>query len=169
MSSRPREVISISASSLEDHLHTRLQLKGLYCFPLRCVTTLTLHSLIPFIHPATMAPPKPLPTIQSAFLSVRPFEPVLVFKSSDEANLFQDKVRQGRILPDQSSKWLFLPLPNGLLRVRTARDGDVAFDFDGSTHAKAFNDSIKSFGRVFSKTKDKPTWDRTVYVGQTHK
>jgi hypothetical protein len=116
-----------------------------------------------------MSPPKPLPTIQSAFLSVRPFEPVLVFKSSDEAIFFQDKVRQGRILSDQSSKWVFLPLPNGLLRVRTAKDGDIAFDFDSSVHAKAFNDSIKTLGRVFSKTKDMPTWDRTVYVGQSHK
>ena len=64
---------------------------------------------------------------------------------------------------------MFLPLPNGLLRVRTAKDGDIAFDFDSSVHAKAFNDSIKTLGRVFSKTKDMPTWDRTVYVGQSHK
>lgn len=115
-----------------------------------------------------MAPPGH-PTIRTAFLSVKPFEPVLVFDSIEEAHWFQDKVRQGRILPDQSSKWVFLPLPDGLLRVRTARDGDIAFDFDGPGNAKWFNDSIKSLGRVFPRTVEKPTWDRTVYLGKPSK
>lgn len=112
-----------------------------------------------------MAPPGH-PTIRSAFLSVKPFEPVLVFDSQEEAKWFQDKNRQGRILPDQSSKWVFIPLPDGLLRVRTAKDGDIAFDFNSPGTAKWFNDSINSLGRIFPRTAEKPGWDRTVYIGK---
>jgi hypothetical protein len=115
-----------------------------------------------------MAPPGP-PTIHTAFLSVKPLEPVMVFGSSDEAFWFQDKVRQGRILADQSQKWVFLPLPEGLLRVRTAKDGDIAFDFDIPAHAGLFNQSIKGLGKVFQRTADKPKWDCTVYIGKSLK
>ncbi|KAJ4304534.1 hypothetical protein N0V90_000060 [Kalmusia sp. IMI 367209] len=111
-----------------------------------------------------MAPPAP--TIMTSFLSVKPFEPVLVFPSAEAAEYFQSKARQGRILPNHSSKWVFLPLPAGLLRVRTANNGDVAYDFESRGEAKAFNDSIKGLGSIFSSTADKPTWDRTVYVGK---
>ncbi|KAL5454660.1 hypothetical protein PMIN07_007447 [Paraphaeosphaeria minitans] len=106
--------------------------------------------------------PTRTPAIQTAFLSVKPFEPVMVFDSADEAFWFQDKVRQGRVLPDHSQKWVYLPLPEGILRVRTAKNGDVAFDFDSPAHADKFNQSIKKLGRVFQRTHDKPKWDCTV-------
>ncbi|KAF2449713.1 hypothetical protein P171DRAFT_351357 [Karstenula rhodostoma CBS 690.94] len=115
-----------------------------------------------------MAPPGP-PTIQTAFLSVKPLEPVMVFNSADEAFWFQDKVRQGRVFVDQSQKWVFLPMPEGLLRVRTAKDGDIAFDFDGPAHADRFNQSIKKLGRIFPRTADKLKWDCTVYIGKSLK
>ncbi|KAL5436612.1 hypothetical protein PMIN05_006617 [Paraphaeosphaeria minitans] len=113
--------------------------------------------------------PTRTPAIQTAFLSVKPFEPVMVFDSADEAFWFQDKVRQGRVLPDHSQKWVYLPLPEGILRVRTAKNGDVAFDFDSPAHADKFNQSIKKLGRVFQRTHDKPKWDCTVYIGKTSK
>lgn len=97
--------------------------------------------------PTTMAPPAP--TIVTSFLSVKPNEPVLVFSSSDAAEYFQSKVHQGRILADQDPKWVFLPMPRGLLRVRTALCGDIAYDFETRGDAKIFDDSIKNMGRIF--------------------
>ncbi|KAF2249561.1 hypothetical protein BU26DRAFT_319952 [Trematosphaeria pertusa] len=108
----------------------------------------------------------PPPSIISSFLSVQPLEPVLVFNTVDDAAYFQTHCKQGRILPDQRSRWVFLPMPEGLLRVRTARNGDVAYEFDSHQHARAFNDSIKGLGRIFQNTHDKPIWDRTVYLGK---
>lgn len=115
-----------------------------------------------------MAPPG-LPTIQTAFLSAKPLEPVLVFSSAEEALRFQDKVRQGRIYPNESQAWVYVPLPDGLLRARTTRGGDIAFDFDSPSHADRFNQSIKKAGRIFSKTHVKSKFDQTVYIGKTSK
>src|SRR5262245_25688427 len=103
----------------------------------------------------------PPPPVLTAFLSVQPLEPVLVFHSSDDAAYFQSHCKQGRIMSDQRSKWVFLPMPEGLLRVRTARGGDVSFDFDGHGNARRFNESIKGLGKIFQNTKDKPWWDRS--------
>lgn len=112
-----------------------------------------------------MVPPGP-PTILSAFLSVTPLEPVLVFHNSDDAIYFQSRCHQGRILPDQRSNWVFLPLPEGLLRVRKARGGDIAFDFDSNGYARRFNDSIKGMGLIYNNTPQNPRFDRVVYVGR---
>jgi len=111
-----------------------------------------------------MAPP----TIVSAFLSARPLEPVLVFETSDDAAHFQSRLKQGRILYTErpGSRWVYLPMPDGLMRVRTAAMGDIAFEFDSRGHASAFNESIKGLGKIFPSTKDRPIWDRTVYLGQ---
>ncbi|KAF1958263.1 hypothetical protein CC80DRAFT_27433 [Byssothecium circinans] len=108
----------------------------------------------------------PPPAIISSFLSVTPLEPVLVFHNADDAAYFQTHCKQGRILPDQRSRWVFLPMPAGLLRVRTARCGDVAYDFDTHGHARAFNDSIKGLGRIFQNTKERPEMERSVYLGK---
>ncbi|KAF2183087.1 hypothetical protein K469DRAFT_584239 [Zopfia rhizophila CBS 207.26] len=108
----------------------------------------------------------PPPAVVSSFLSVKPLEPVLVFNSPDDAAYFQSHCRQGRILPDQSQRWVFLPMPEGLLRVRTAKYGDVAYEFDNHRHASEFNEGVKGLGRMFQNTKDKPIWDRTVYLGR---
>ncbi|KAF2637250.1 hypothetical protein P280DRAFT_472413 [Massarina eburnea CBS 473.64] len=108
----------------------------------------------------------PPPSIVSSFLSVTPLEPVLVFQRADDAAYFQSHCKQGRIMLDQSSRWVFLPMPEGLLRVRTARCGDVAYDFDTHKHARMFNESIKGLGTIFQSTKEGPGWDRTVYLGK---
>ncbi|ORY01193.1 hypothetical protein BCR34DRAFT_668032, partial [Clohesyomyces aquaticus] len=52
-----------------------------------------------------MAPPQ----ILTAFISVQPLEPVLVFSSADDAAYFQQHCRQGRILAEQNPRWVFLP------------------------------------------------------------
>jgi hypothetical protein len=57
-------------------------------------------------------------------------------------------------------------MPAGLQRVRTARNGDVAFDFAHHPQAVAFNESIKNLGKIIANTRDNPYWDRTVYVGK---
>jgi hypothetical protein len=108
----------------------------------------------------------PPPPIVSSFLSVQPLEPVLVFRSSDEAAYFQSYCKQGRILPEQASKWVFLPMPTGLLRVRKAKDGDIAYDFDGHNNARKFNESIMGLGRMYANSNDNPTFDRSVYLGK---
>ncbi|KAF2685998.1 hypothetical protein K458DRAFT_416360 [Lentithecium fluviatile CBS 122367] len=108
----------------------------------------------------------PPPTIVTSFLSVVPNEPVLVFSTNEDAARFQSHCRQGRILPDQRHKWVFLPMPSGLLRVRTARGGDVAYDFDSHYHACKFNDSISGLGRIYQNTREKPIFDRSVYLGK---
>ncbi|KAF2264930.1 hypothetical protein CC78DRAFT_579887 [Lojkania enalia] len=114
-----------------------------------------------FLNPCS----KMMPQVLTSFISLQPLEPVLVFSTPDDAIRFQERCRQGRILPDQRSRWVFLPMPDGLLRVRTARGGDVAYDFDSHRHAAEFNASIKGCGKIFSNTIDKPTFDRTVYLG----
>lgn len=108
----------------------------------------------------------PPPAIVSAFLSVTPLEPVLVFSTSEDAALFQTRCKQGRILPSARQNWVYLPMPEGLLRVRTARMGDVAFDFDNEKSAKEFNGSLKSLGRIYASSRDNRWRDRVVYLGK---
>jgi hypothetical protein len=109
-----------------------------------------------------MAPP----AVIASFLSVQPLEPVLVFNSAEDAANFQTHYcKQGRIFPDQRTR-VYLPMPEGLLRVRTARNGDTGYDFDTARHASAFNDSIMALGRVFQSTTSNPGWDRSVYLGK---
>jgi hypothetical protein len=106
------------------------------------------------------------PTLLSAFLSLTPLEPVLVFQTPDDATTFQSRCRQGRILPSSRPNWIYLPMPTGLLRVRTARKGDVAFDFDTERNANAFNHSVKGLGRVYGSGRESDGWERVVYLGR---
>ncbi|KAH7082074.1 hypothetical protein FB567DRAFT_97685 [Paraphoma chrysanthemicola] len=108
----------------------------------------------------------PPPSIISAFISLVPLEPVLVFADASDAALFQSRCRQGRILPDSRQSWVYLPMPPGLLRVRTARKGDVAFDFDTEKNAKDFNASIKSLGQIWASPKGSSGWEKVVYLGK---
>jgi hypothetical protein len=100
-----------------------------------------------------------LPIPKTAFLSVSPLEPVLVFSSPHDAATFQLHYKQSRIIKSQNPCWVFLPLPQGLLRVRTAKGGDVAFDFESATQAATWDKEVGQIGRVF-KGKEK-----VVYVG----
>jgi hypothetical protein len=106
------------------------------------------------------------PTILSAFLSVQPLEPVLVFPNPEEAAIFQSRCKQGRILTSARQSWVYLPMPEGLLRVRTARKGDVAFDFDSARHAEEFNASIRYMGKTFASPKGDHGWEKVVYLGK---
>ncbi|KAH3972745.1 hypothetical protein HBH70_144270 [Parastagonospora nodorum] len=106
------------------------------------------------------------PSILSAFLSVSPLEPVLVFSSPEDAAMFQSRCKQARIMPSARQSWVYLPMPDGLVRVRTARMGDVAFDFDSEKSAKEFNASIKHLGRVFENRKGDRGWEKVVYLGK---
>ncbi|KAF2024264.1 hypothetical protein EK21DRAFT_117949 [Setomelanomma holmii] len=105
------------------------------------------------------------PSIVSAFISLKPLEPVLVFSSPEDAALFQSRCKQGRILPNARQSWVYLPMPEGLLRVRTARMGDVAFDFEHEKNARDFNGSIKSLGRIYASPKGDHGWEKVVYLG----
>ncbi|EAT80901.1 hypothetical protein HBI56_186270 [Parastagonospora nodorum] len=106
------------------------------------------------------------PSILSAFLSVSPLEPVLVFSSPEDAAMFQSRCKQARIMPSARQSWVYLPMPDGLVRVRTARMGDVAFDFDSEKSAKEFNASIKHLGKVFENRKGDRGWEKVVYLGK---
>lgn len=108
----------------------------------------------------------PPPTVVSSFISIQPLEPVLVFATTGDAEYFQSHCRQGRILSEQSPRWVFLPMPQGLIRVRTAHGGDVAFDFASHREAVAFNRSIKEVGKIFANTPDRPQRDQIVYLGK---
>ncbi|KAF2712967.1 hypothetical protein K504DRAFT_497804 [Pleomassaria siparia CBS 279.74] len=115
-----------------------------------------------------MPPPAPI----SAFLSLQPLEPVFVFNSSEDAERFQNHLRQGRLLHNHlpGSRWVYMPMPNGLLRVRTAlMRGGVAFDFDGAGHAREFQESILHLGKIYSNTNESPVQNRTVYLGSSPK
>jgi hypothetical protein len=57
-------------------------------------------------------------------------------------------------------------MPKGLLRVRTARNGDVAFEFENRQQAKEFNASIGELGTIYAATKMKPNFDANVYLGK---
>ncbi|KAH8702798.1 hypothetical protein GQ44DRAFT_764337 [Phaeosphaeriaceae sp. PMI808] len=108
-----------------------------------------------------MAPPAP-PTIMSAYVSISPLEPVVVFSSIEEAVRFQSYCKQGRILPNARQTCVYLPMPHGLLRVRTAKDGDTAFDFDTNKNAMDFNGSILNLGRINIHQNSS---QRTLYLG----
>jgi len=106
------------------------------------------------------------PTIISSFISVQPLEPVLVFDSADDAAYFQTHCcKQGRIFPNQRTR-VYLPMPEGLLRVRTAKYGDTGYDFDTHRHATMFNESVIGLGRIYQSTKERPDLDRSVYLGK---
>lgn len=104
--------------------------------------------------------------ILTAYMSISPLEPVLVFASPEEAASFQSHRKQGRILFKEPQSHVYLPMPQGLLKVRTARDGDVAFDFDSDKHAKEFNASIRNLGRILLSPVGQHSWEKTVYVGK---
>ncbi|KAF1842863.1 uncharacterized protein K460DRAFT_396329, partial [Cucurbitaria berberidis CBS 394.84] len=106
------------------------------------------------------------PSIASAFISLQPLEPVLVFFNEGDASLFQSRCKQGRILPSSRQNWVYLPMPEGLLRVRTARKGDVAFDFDSDKNANEFNKGIKSLGTIYASPRGDHGWERVVYLGK---
>jgi hypothetical protein len=100
-----------------------------------------------------------IPLPKTAFLSLSPLEPVLVFSTAHDAATFQLQHKQGRILASQDKCWVFLPLPKGLLRVRTAKGGDVAFDFETMMQAAAWNKEVGQIGRVFKGK------ENVIYVG----
>jgi hypothetical protein len=102
--------------------------------------------------------------IETAFLSVKPHEPVLVTSKPEFARHLRDRVHGGRIYSSHPT-WVYVPMPEGLLRVRKAKGGDIAFEFEHSQQARAWNENINKQGRIFGNTHDRPNWDRTVYVG----
>lgn len=99
-------------------------------------------------------------------MSIQPLEPVLVFTSDTDAALFQSRCKQGRILPTSRQYWVYLPMPEGLLRVRTARRGDVAFDFDSEKNASNFNKEIKGLGTIFASPRGHQDFEKVVYLGK---
>ena len=106
------------------------------------------------------------PTVVSAFMSLQPLEPVFVFLSDSDAAIFQSRCKQGRILPNSKQNWVYLPLPQGLQRVRTARRGDVAFDFDTASNANEFNKTIKNLGTIYASPRGDYGWEKVVYLGK---
>jgi hypothetical protein len=108
-----------------------------------------------------MPPPPPEP--RTAFLSLDPLEPVLRFKNDDDAKYYQDYFNSmGRIYPEQPD-CVYLPMPPGLVSVRTAKRGDVAFVFKTSHDAQAFNRMCR-VGRIYHSD-IKIGYTRTVYLG----
>src|SRR5579871_2775959 len=102
--------------------------------------------------------------IVTAFFSIKPHEPVLVTLNAESARHLRDHVHGGRIYSSHPT-WVYVPMPEGLLRIRKAKGGDIVFEFEHSYQAKAWNENIDKQGKIFGNTKDKPYWDRTVYVG----
>jgi hypothetical protein len=109
-------------------------------------------------------PPQP-PEPRTAFLSLEPLEPVLCFKNEKDAKYYQDYFNSmGRIYPEQAD-CVYLPMPPGLVSVRTARRGDVAFVFKTSSEAQAFDRTVR-VGRIYhSDLPMKMGRNRTVYLG----
>ncbi len=101
--------------------------------------------------------------IESAFLSIKPLEPVLVASDPAFARQLRDHVHGGRIYSSHPT-WVYVPMPEGLLRVRKAKTGDMAFEFEHSHQARAWNEHIDKQGKIFANTYDKPNKDRNVYV-----
>ncbi|KAF2437166.1 hypothetical protein EJ08DRAFT_574340, partial [Tothia fuscella] len=84
----------------------------------------------------------------TAFLSVTPLEPVLVFHTAKEAKAYQEYYNSmARIYPQQPDS-VYLPLPDGLVSCRTARRGDVAFVFSSTCEAAAFGRASR-VGRIY--------------------
>jgi hypothetical protein len=110
-----------------------------------------------------MPPPPPQPV--TAFLSLDPLEPVLRFRTERDAKIYQDYYNSmGRIYPEQPD-CIYLPLPPGLVSVRTATRGDVAFVFKSVSEASAFNRMCR-VGRLYhSDLPGKGGYNRTVYLG----
>lgn len=100
----------------------------------------------------------------SAFLSACPMEVVLVFSTPNDAWAFCNFSRAGRIGTHRPT-WVYLPLPRGLLRVRPASRGNVAFDFASSADASRFQAMILGLGTIYPSTAFHPHHSRTVYIG----
>lgn len=50
--------------------------------------------------------------------------------------------------------------------MRTARQGNVAFDFESDKCAKEFNASIKGLGVVYKSPRGDHGWEKVVYLGK---
>jgi hypothetical protein len=96
---------------------------------------------------------------KTAHLNIHPLEPVLVFSTPEDAAKFQQQHKQSRILVSESRCWVFLPLPDGLKRVRTAKGGDVAFEFEKAEQAVRWNREMGEVGRRYRGK------DEIVYLG----
>ena len=103
--------------------------------------------------------------VVSAFLSVTPLEPVLTFASEMDAQAYRSNRPIARIFPGQP-RWVYMPLPAGLVRVRTAQRGDVAFEFTTPEAARAWKASIGDMGSIHASTAARPDFDRGVYLGR---
>jgi len=103
--------------------------------------------------------------IETAFFSIKPPEPVLVASGIDSARYLRDNVQAGRIYSSHPT-WVYVPMPEGLLRVRTAKRGDVAFEFEHAPQARTWNENINRQGKIFENTRERPYRERIVYVGQ---
>jgi len=98
-------------------------------------------------------------TLKIAYLSLISHEPVLVFSTNKDARNFRDKVSGGRISEDTPT-WVYMPMPRGLLMVRSSKYGEVAFDFRDAESAQEWNKEIASVGRNYAERK------KSVYLGK---
>ena len=103
----------------------------------------------------------------TSFLSLTPLEPVLVFATAEDAEKFRKGCVAARRNSHEHPEWVYVPLPNGLLRVYTARLGDVGYDFRHAEEAKAFNAVIGEVGTIHDAM-DKKHLHR-VYLGNHKK
>jgi hypothetical protein len=60
---------------------------------------------------------------------------------------------------------VFVPLPQGLIRVYNTKGGDVGYEFDTHEQAKSFNHSIKDVGTIDNSSSNK-NLNKRVYLGR---
>ena len=87
-----------------------------------------------------------------------------MFESPEAARAFQAACPLGRIYTI-TPRWVYLPLPESLLRARAARGGLMSWEFSQSQQAADFHREICSVGTVYQSTAQKPQWDHNVYIG----
>ncbi len=88
------------------------------------------------------------PSPKSAFLSIQPLEPVLVFDTPEHAKQLHSKCLYSRILhPTVHPRWVYVPLPAGLLNVFSEHD-KCGFAFTTLTDAEKFNNRVEDIGQI---------------------
>jgi len=90
----------------------------------------------------------------------------MVFSTTEDAENFRRDCMVGRILHiNEHGNWVFVPLPQGLVRVYTAKAGDVGYEFYTHEQAKTFNHSIKEVGTIYNSSSNR-NLSKRVYLGR---
>jgi len=95
---------------------------------------------------------------RTGFLLMKPLEIVFQFDKEGDAKNFSASVKEAQ-LDNKINTWVRLSVPEGLVRVYTAKKGDIGFEFNNKDHAKKWAQHLVTLGKTLESRPER------VYIG----